>query len=72
MWLLQFDNNGGLCPFFWQDFRNYSRVDIAERCRLKGGKPRDRFDTEGLLGQLGETVPEGVDNQLQTVRNLEF
>jgi hypothetical protein len=36
--LLQFDNNGGPCPFFWQELRVFAASGMAESCRFGGGK----------------------------------
>ena len=36
MMVLQNRDNGGLCPFTWQQFRVFLRVDLAGSCRLCG------------------------------------
>ena len=59
MWLLQFDNNGGPCPFFWQDLRVFCGVDMAGNCQMGLGKYPN---PGGLFGHLCEAVTKGVDN----------
>jgi hypothetical protein len=35
---LQFDNNGGLCPFIWQDLTVFGEVGMAESCQKTAGR----------------------------------
>ena len=36
MELSEIYNNGGLCPFFWQEFGVFLEVAVAESCRWPG------------------------------------
>lgn len=36
MELSEIYNNGGLCPFFWQDYGVFSQYRLAESCRTPG------------------------------------
>ena len=37
MKMLQFADNGGPCPFFWQEFRIFQGHSLAGSCRRAGG-----------------------------------
>ena len=67
--LLQFDNIGGPCFFFWQDLRIFWPADMAGTCHERVG---NNSYSERLFWHLCQAVPEGVDNQLEAVGNVEF
>ena len=58
MKLLQIGDNGGLCLFFWQEFRVFEGCAVAVSC-LRAIGP--------LFWDFGEAVTEGVDDQFQSV-----
>jgi len=81
MKLLRNRDNGGLCPFKWQEFRVFGGADMAVFCRrLKpftckgwnGFSGLKVAKSGGLLGHLGQAVTKSVNNQLEPVGNVEF
>lgn len=79
MMVLQNRDNGGLCPFRWQQFRVFLRVDAAGTChsRVFCAKSLHRIDMiiqdcPGLLRHLCKLVGESVDHEFQTVGHAEF
>jgi hypothetical protein len=83
MKLLQNCYNGGLCPFLWQESRIFLRALMAVYCRARAGFFRRDFSAitaylcgslryASLLGNLGEAVTEGVDDQLEPVGDVEL
>jgi hypothetical protein len=79
MMVLQNRDNGGLCPFTWQQFRVFLRVDVAEIChsRVFCAKVLHRIDMiyqdcPGLFRHLCELVGESIDHEFQTIRHAEF
>jgi len=73
MMLLQNGNNGGSCPFFWQESGVFLGREVAVSCqgsiclKAERGQP-----VASLRRNFCEAVAEGVDDQFQAVRDVQF
>jgi hypothetical protein len=80
--LLQNRDNGGHCPFMWQEFMVFEREYMAGSCqRLKSfalsGLTNDsawekRVHPAVLLGDLCQTMPKRVNDEFEPVGDFQF
>ena len=80
--LLQIRDNGGQCPFTWQELTVFQRGYMAGSCQrlnlfgLNGltanFRQRKRVNPAVLLGDLCQSVAKGVNDEFEAVGDVQF
>ena len=82
MKLLQIRDNGGQCPFSWQEFRVFEKGYMAGSCQrpklfglndlTTNSRLGERVNPAVLLGDLCQSVAKGVNDEFEAVGDLQF